>query len=364
MAEYHEVYQKLAEKYAHKGSENFLAQLKILMTPEEGKLLLELSSKMAPAELAKKLNLDAASLAETLDSMARRGLVYREKGQYLAWPDAHQFGVRVSHSKDKYIPPELAELRKAGRKAGGGMGESSQHLKRFEATGVAVHRVIPSRLAILANPDIKPDQILWYEDPAQLIERNGGYGVVDCPCRRNQQKCDRPLWVCVHFRKNIVEYEVGRDGRMRAQDVKEAIATNDMAEKAGLVHITPYNSAIMPGVICNCCSCCCGVLTGAIASGKIFQIISPSRFQAFVQEDKCEGCQDCIVTCPFDAIEMVKAAGSKKMKARVIKEKCLGCGVCVIQCKPKALRFDLVRPPEHIPLKAVGQAVGSAQVTT
>ncbi len=68
--------------------------------------------------------------------------------------------------------------------------------------------------------------------------------------------------------------------------------------------------------------------------------------------------------CPFDAIEMVKPAGSKKMKARVIKEKCMGCGVCVLQCKQKALRFDLVRPPEHIPLKAVGPTVGSAQVTT
>ncbi len=364
MAAKNDVYEKLAERYAHKGSENYLAQLKLLMTPEEGNLVLTLSSKMTPDELAKKLNLDEKTVADKLDNMARRGLVYREKGQYVQWPDAHQLGVRVSHSKDKYIPPGLAELRKSGRSEGGGMGESSLHIKRYEATGVPVHRVIPSRLAIMANPNIKPEQILWYEDPGQLIERNEGYGVVDCPCRRNQQKCERPLWVCVHFRKNIVEYEVGRDGRMRAQDVKEALETNDMAERAGLVHITPYNSAVMPGVICNCCSCCCGVLTGAIKSGKIFQIISPSRFQAVVQEENCAGCQDCVEVCPFDAIEMIKPAGSKKMKAKVIKEKCMGCGVCVLQCKQKALRFDLVRPPEHIPLKAVGPAVGSAQVTT
>ena len=58
MAEYHEVYQKLAEKYAHKDSENFLAQLKILMTPEEGKLLLELSSR----RLFKKKNAKAVRI--------------------------------------------------------------------------------------------------------------------------------------------------------------------------------------------------------------------------------------------------------------------------------------------------------------
>jgi NAD-dependent dihydropyrimidine dehydrogenase PreA subunit len=120
----------------------------------------------------------------------------------------------------------------------------------------------------------------------------------------------------------------------------------------------------MPGVICNCCSCCCGVLTGAISSGKIMQVISPSRYRPVVDIERCAGCQTCVEVCPFEAIEMKRIPGSRKLKAVVNEEKCLGCGVCVLQCEQKALTFELVRPPEHIPLKQVGQAVGSAQVTT
>jgi hypothetical protein len=173
-----------------------MEQLEAMMTPDEGRLMLELPAKMTPEELAGKLNLDAKSMTEKLDNMARRGLLYREQGLYVSWPDAHQLGVRVSHSSDEYIPTKLSELRKKHGQSGS-MSESPMYLKRFEETGVPVHRVIPSRLAILANPDIRPEQVFWYEDIAQLIERAGGFGVVDCPCRRNRRNCDRPLWVCM-----------------------------------------------------------------------------------------------------------------------------------------------------------------------
>ena len=46
---------------------------------------------------------------------------------------------------------------------------------------------------------------------------------------------------------------------------------------------------------------------------------------------------------------MVKTENSKKMKAQVIEEKCMGCRVCVVVCESKALTFELVRSPEHIP---------------
>jgi ferredoxin len=40
---------------------------------------------------------------------------------------------------------------------------------------------------------------------------------------------------------------------------------------------------------------------------------------------------------------------SKKKKAYINKDFCMGCGSCVVGCKQKALTFELVRPPEHIP---------------
>jgi NAD-dependent dihydropyrimidine dehydrogenase PreA subunit len=76
-----------------------------------------------------------------------------------------------------------------------------------------------------------------------------------------------------------------------------------------------------------------------------------SRYQAYVNEADCSGCQICVDRCLFDAIEMEKPLGSKKYKAVVYPEKCFGCGVCVIKCKPRALRMKAVRPPEFIPAK-------------
>jgi ferredoxin len=45
---------------------------------------------------------------------------------------------------------------------------------------------------------------------------------------------------------------------------------------------------------------------------------------------------------------MRKSANSKKLKAHIINENCKGCGVCIVGCKQRALRYELVRPPEYI----------------
>jgi heterodisulfide reductase subunit A len=65
--------------------------------------------------------------------------------------------------------------------------------------------------------------------------------------------------------------------------------------------------------------------------------------------EACDGCQDCIERCPFDAIIMAKVEGSRKMKASIIDESCFGCGSCVVGCPPVALKMQVVRPPEFIP---------------
>ena len=83
---------------------------------------------------------------------------------------------------------------------------------------------------------------------------------------------------------------------------------------------------------------------------RVHAILSPSRFRAVIDESKCLGCQTCVERCIFDAVEMRKPAGSKKMKAYIINEHCMGCGACVVKCPNRALTLELVRPPEHIPV--------------
>jgi ferredoxin/predicted transcriptional regulator len=349
MAHVHEVYLKLAEKYHLVGDEYFYELLEVFMTPEEGKYLLELATPKTPAEVARAMGLDEAIVAATLDNLTRRGLLFRGKTQYLAWMDAHQLKARAMFSSDEYSPPNMIEVRRREqRHISSPYAEIHHWFKLYEMSGKPLIRIIPARKAIAANPSIRPEQVLWYEDIAEMMKRGGKIGVIDCDCRRIYGACDKPLLTCFHF-GNMVDYEVGRGGRMKAITVEEAIELSDKAEEAGLVHNTPGNNASLSGVICNCCNDCCSTFEPALESGRIDEVAAPSRFQASVNPELCKGCQTCLKRCPFGAIEMVDAAGSDKMKANVIAEKCLGCGVCVIGCKQGALVFNLVRPPEFIP---------------
>jgi Pyruvate/2-oxoacid:ferredoxin oxidoreductase delta subunit len=228
--------------------------------------------------------------------------------------------------------------------------------KMFERAGKPLIRVIPARKAIAASPGIRPEQVLWYEDIAEMMKRADKIGVIDCDCRRIYHRCDKPLLTCLHFGRNIIDYEVGRGGRMKAITLEEAIEISDGAEEAGLVHNTPGNNATLSGVICNCCNDCCSTFEPALQSGRLNEVVAPSRFRAIVNQELCKGCQQCFKRCPFGAIEMLPVADSNKMKSRVINEKCLGCGVCVVGCKQQAMTFELVRPPEFIPPRpAMGQ---------
>lgn len=347
-----EIYDQLEEKYRLVGDAHFREVIETLMTTEEGKLVLELSIPMTPFELAKKLGTDEKTLETKLDNLARRGLLFRGKEQYLAWRDAHQLNARVMFGSDENIPPKFLELRKTDRRySESPYAEINGLVKMYERTGRPLIRIIPARLAILASPKINPDQVLWYEDMAQLLKRAEIIGVVDCDCRRIYHKCDKPLLTCLHFGKNIIEYETGRGGRMKIISYEEALAISDNAEQAGLVHECPGNNASLSGVICSCCNDCCSTFEPAIHDGKLTQVSDPSRFRAVVEKDLCNGCQVCLERCPFDAIEMVPMPGSKKIKARVDNEKCMGCGVCILGCKARALTFELVRPPEFIPPK-------------
>jgi ferredoxin len=351
VATQNDVYDKLAEKYRLVGDVHFLELLEMLMTPEEGKYLLELSKPKTPAEVAQKLNLDEKTVAAKMDNLTRRGLLFRGKTQYLAWMDAHQLKARVMFSTEEYTPPGLLEHRRRDeRYTSSPFAEIHLWFKMFEMTGKPLIRVIPARKAIAANPKIKPEQVLWYENIAEMLKRADKIGVVDCDCRRIYGKCDKPLRNCLHF-GNMVDYEVGRGGRMKAITVAEAVAICDEAEEAGLVHNQPGNNASLSGVICNCCPDCCSTFEPALESGRINEVVAPSRFQAVVNPELCKGCQTCLKRCPFGAIEMLKVAGSKKMKSMVLKEKCLGCGVCVVGCQQQAMTFELIRPPDFIPPK-------------
>jgi NAD-dependent dihydropyrimidine dehydrogenase PreA subunit len=357
MAKVNDAYQTIAEMWTFPDSQSFRKMIEALLTPEDAQLLVEARKPVTIPELAQRLKLDEKYLTDKFELFAKRGLIFKGKTQYNFRMGVH-FGFAGMPAGPEYAPSEeYRHWRKIWQDENPDR-EVKGWLKRYAESGHQVHRVYPSRLAIQANPKIKKEQLLWHEDIEQVFRRADVIAAGICGCRSgsgmgggNKQgpKCDHPLWNCFQFRKDMAEFNLKRGGNIKIYSVEEALAKSDEAERAGLIHEGPTNSATAPAIICSCGADCCQMIIQSQASGRMHELYTPSRFQPVVDQEKCNGCQSWVEVCPFDAMKMVKPAGSKKMKAELVADECMGCGVCVVRCKDKALTYELIRPSEHIP---------------
>lgn len=363
MTQPNDAYQTIAEMWTFPNSHSFRKMLEAMMKPEEAELLLECREPTTVIKLAERLQVDAESLAAKLDNLAKRGIIFRSQEEYHFRRGRH-FGFAGPPVSEEYAPSEEYRYWRKIWADENPRREVDGWVERFKKTGNPVHRVYPSRLAVKSNPAIKKEQLLWHEDIEQIFERAEIILAGPCGCRAGigmggmvkgeikNTRCEHPMWNCFQFRPENLELERSRGAAnsLKIYSVEEALAKSDEAERAGLIHEGPNNAAIMPGVVCSCSSDCCGMLIQSrVSQENMHWLYTPSRFLSTVEQEKCTGCQVCVERCPFNSIEMVKVPGSKRLKALINAENCYGCGVCVVGCEQKAIRFDLVRPPEHIP---------------
>jgi ferredoxin len=352
-----DIYEKMAEIFKYPGSQNFINYLKVLFTPEEGELLLEFLKPATCEQVAKRLNIDKKTLSEKLADFKRRRLLFHKYDEYLFHLALHGGFARISKAKEEDLPqgfwdayndfmPEIEERM---------ITRSVEVAKQVPVSGIMA-RIIPARLAIDSNPNIKPEDILPEEDVHAMLRMKGSQetmAVCDCACRIRAHMCDRPKSTCLEFGK-YAEFDLNQSSKLKVVSIDEAIAISDQAERAGLLKSNGIRKE-NGGVLCHCCDDCCDVMGAVIRSGNAHLLRNPSRYRARVDSESCIGCQTCVDRCFFGAIEMTKVPGSKKLKASVDEEKCLGCGLCVVGCEQKALIFDLVKPPEYLSVDQEGK---------
>jgi len=229
---------------------------------------------------------------------------------------------------------------------------TAERWHNLKAMGIQALRIVPAYKSIVDSPEILP-----HEDPREIVRVQPLVTVVSCSCRQHTKMMGRPCRKsdsdanCLQFAKSA-EYSLSR-GHGRRVSVDEALAILDRNEEDGLVHQWMNHSKIeaaQPYALCSCCRCCCTIWHAAdIRSVPNEEIFAKSRYEARVDPELCNGCEDCVDRCQFDATSMREVEGSTWSKAMVDPEKCWGCGVCTIVCPTNALRMHLVRPPEHIP---------------
>jgi len=301
-----------------------------LFSPEEAALASTLRLSHEPTEaVAQRAGVDADTAYRILKQMAKRGLIRAKRGEGELVFALMPFVVGFYEESLPRMDEELATLveRYLQETRGAGITEHTP----------ALHRVIPVEESVPFELEIFP-----HERASQLLESAKSWGVRDCICRVQQRLvgkgCDHPVENCLVFAP--VEGAFDHSDVNRAITKEEALRILGEAEASGLVHSTG-NYQEPHYYVCNCCTCCCGILRG-VAEFGVPTAVAKADFQATIDADLCAGCADCVERCQFEALAVPEDI------AEVDTARCVGCGLCATVCPTGALQLER-RPAGKIP---------------
>lgn len=325
-----DVYQQLARKldempngYPATESGVELKILRKIFTSDEAEFWLKLKLIPETAEaIAERLVAPLGEIQARLDNMALKGEI----------ASAKMFGAQVYMQAPFVIGIFEFQLNRMDKEFADMVEEYAPALmSHVGGFAPSLTRVVPVNAAIDAE-----HQVHRYEDVRLMLEKAKSFQLQDCICRKEAalqgHQCKHSVEVCLGLSSQEDGFEKYRLGRIVSRE--EAMQVMAKAEEEGLVHTT-YNVKSGHIYICNCCSCCCGVLRGV----KYFNapyLMAKSNFVAQIDRDECAACGVCAEErCPMKAI--TEDNGSYK----VLPERCIGCGVCTGTCPTGAISLTL-----------------------
>ncbi len=225
-------------------------------------------------------------------------------------------------------------------------------------SGFSIFRVVPARKpepgarVIQVDQRLEPEksQVLAYQDVEKIIaaagEREDNIAILPCTCRtmamlkKTSPECKASVNNCMVF---------GAPARFSVEEgigyyvtKEECLEILKQAEKEGLIHCT-QNTYDKQGFICNCCACCCGIISTAIKYNTM-SMFQESDYVPLVDHDTCNKCRKCVNYCAFHALMYKSGEKEDKSDDRVIvrEDVCIGCGVCASNCPTGAITMKKI----------------------
>jgi Na+-translocating ferredoxin:NAD+ oxidoreductase subunit B len=296
--------------------------LKKLFTEDDARLFLTLSPFLeTPESVAGREGKPVQEIAERLEDMAGRGLLFRLKRgdgvKYGAIPFMHG----IMEFQIRKIDRELALLLEQYFAAG--------FTKAIAGSAETFLRPIPIHETIEGLQQVAP-----FDDARKILKGTKLIVVAPCLCRKGkdlvQSSCGKPSEACFMFGSMAQFYLDNNLGRQVTAD--EAISILEECHEAGLV--TQPSTAQNPAGMCNCCGDCCGILKSLKEFPRPAELVLSNYFIAADARD-CSGCGLCLDRCQMEALRL---GDGDTVEADLTR--CIGCGLCVTTCPTGCLHLE------------------------
>jgi ferredoxin len=202
-------------------------------------------------------------------------------------------------------------------------------------------KILTLQHSVNFGPDTS-ERVVPFPYANQIILSEPDYiAVMDCPCRLSRESPCQPVNVCLAVGRTTAQFWLEHGERLHARKVSQEEALGIVKSERSKGHITTAWFKVATGgrtgVICSCCSCCCGgleamYLAQQIPGGEKLSTLIPSGYAVRRRDEACKSCGACATVCMFRAM-LPSDSGPPLYNP----DRCMGCGLCAEKCDQEAL---------------------------